>query len=87
MTGGVLPSFSISKSVLEGAVIVDVLAEHVSICASKSEAKKAIQNQAININKSKIVQPDHQISNADFIHDRWLLLENGKKNKYLIEVH
>lgn len=84
---GELPSFSISKSVLEGAVIVDVLAEHVSICASKSEAKKAIQNQAISINKSKIVQPDHQISNADFIHDRWLLLENGKKNKYLIEVH
>lgn len=37
---GELPSFSISKSVLEGAVIVDVLAEHVSICASKSEAKK-----------------------------------------------
>ncbi|HRO07405.1 MAG TPA: tyrosine--tRNA ligase [Saprospiraceae bacterium] len=63
--------------------IVDMLV-HTEILSSKSEARKAIQGNAITINKEKITSHEYIIRNEDFIHGRFLMLENGKKNKYLV---
>ena len=85
MVAAEIPTKAISKAFLStGVGILDILAEHTDVLNSKSEAKRAIKNNAIAVNKLKISTEDHQISTADLLHDRYLMLENGKKNKFLI---
>ncbi|MBK8921018.1 MAG: tyrosine--tRNA ligase [Saprospirales bacterium] len=66
--------------------ILELLCEHTDILPSRSEVKKAIQNNAIAINKRKIASPDTLISPEDLLHGQYIMVENGKKNKYLIRV-
>ena len=84
---GELPNFSISANVFEEISIVDLLSGLTSICSSKSEARKAIQNQAISINKRKINSIEEKINKMELVHNQYLIVENGKKNKYLIIVN
>lgn len=80
-----IPSFQIPAALLsDGVNIVDLLAEHTSITPSKSEARKAIQNNAISVNKEKITSHEKVISPEALLHGKYIMLENGKKNKYLL---
>lgn len=80
-----IPSFQIPAALLsDGVNIVDLLAEHTSITPSKSEARKAIQNNAISVNKEKITSHETVISPEALLHGKYIMLENGKKNKYLL---
>ncbi|MBN8682627.1 MAG: tyrosine--tRNA ligase [Chitinophagales bacterium] len=82
-----IPAPGVKRSVLEGQVnILDLLSEHTGILSSRSEAKKAIQNNAISVNKVKISSPDHNVGLSDLLHDQFVMVENGKKNKYLVKV-
>lgn len=54
--------------------------------ASKGEVRRAIANNAISINKHKTTSPDQRITGSDLLHGKYLLVENGKKNKYLIHI-
>ncbi len=66
--------------------ILDFLSEHTGILPSRSEAKKAIQNNAISINKQKISSTDAEITSAELLHGKYILVENGKKNKFLVRL-
>ncbi len=66
--------------------ILDFLSEHTGIVASRGEAKRAIQNNAISINKVKITSIDAAVTPQHLLHGRYILVENGKKNKYLVRV-
>ncbi len=80
-----IPSFTIAKTALaNGLNVVDLLAEQAPIVASKSEARRAIQGNAISINKDKISSPDATIHQEALLHGKYLMIENGKKNKYLL---
>ena len=82
-----IPAPVVGRSVLEAQVnILDLLSEHTGILSSRSEAKKAIQNNAISVNKVKISSPDHNVGLSDLLHDQFVMVENGKKNKYLVKV-
>jgi tyrosyl-tRNA synthetase len=73
----------VPASVLQnGADILGFLSESTGILSSRSEAKKAIQNNAISINKQKIRRFDATVSVADLLHGKYIMVENGKKNKY-----
>jgi tyrosyl-tRNA synthetase len=63
--------------------VADLLTE-AGILQSKSEVRKAIQNNAITVNKVKISSHEHIIDTADLLHGKFLLIENGKKNKYML---
>ena len=78
--------FEVERGQLGGQAIVDFLSNTTTITSSKSEARRAVQNNAVSINKTKIGDPDFQMTTDDLLHDRFLLIENGKKRKYLIEV-
>jgi tyrosyl-tRNA synthetase len=81
-----IPSPEVEKSVLAAGInIVDLLSD-TKIQSSKTEAKKAIQNNAISVNKQKIASPDHIISTKDLLHDAYIMVENGKKNKFMLWV-
>ncbi len=84
---GELANFSISSNAFEEISIIDLLSGLTSICSSKSEARKAIQNQAISINKRKINSIEEKINKMELVHHQYLIVENGKKNKYLILVN
>lgn len=76
-------TYKIKKAaVLEGDVI-SLLAENSSIYPSKGEARKALQSNAVSINKQKI-NVDYKPTLTDLLHEKYLLIQKGKKNYYLI---
>ena len=82
-----IPSFKISKTDIEnGMGILDLLTEKTTISPSKSEARKAIQNNAISVNKVKISTHEAVVRKSDLLHNQYIMVENGKKNKYLLVV-
>lgn len=82
---GEIPSHTVPADLLRnGANIIDLLAEHTPILASKSEARKAIKNNAVAINKEKMDSHEATINQEALLHGRYLMVENGKKNKYIL---
>ncbi|MDZ4708234.1 MAG: tyrosine--tRNA ligase [Saprospiraceae bacterium] len=81
---GELPTFKINRDQFQNITVTDLLTALAPICSSRSEARKAIQNQAISINKFKITEHEFPITSNQFIRDQWMVVENGKKNKYLL---
>lgn len=82
-----IPAPQVSLAVVQnGANILDFLSENTAILPSRSEAKKAIQNNAISVNKQKISDLNTTVSAADLLHGKYIMVENGKKNKFLVEV-
>jgi tyrosyl-tRNA synthetase len=87
LIAGEIPSFSIDTKVLNGDVgLIDLLAEHTNIVASKSEARRAIQSNAISLNKDKISDLEALVNREFLLHGKYLMVENGKKNKYVVVV-
>ena len=82
---GNIPTFTLERSVLPTGLL-ELLAEHSEVASSKSEAKRAVQGNAIAINKDKVGDVDRQVGADDLLHGRYLLVENGKKKRYLFEV-
>jgi tyrosyl-tRNA synthetase len=72
--------------VQEGINLLDFLSAHTGILESRTEAKKAIGNNAISVNKVKITDTNFNITASDLLHGRYIMVENGKKNKFLVQV-
>ncbi|MEZ4956012.1 MAG: tyrosine--tRNA ligase, partial [Saprospiraceae bacterium] len=80
-----IPSFTVSKDALANGVnVLDLVAELTQIVASKSEARRAIKGQAVSINKEKITSDEEVINHESLLHGCYIMLENGKKNKFMI---
>lgn len=79
-----VPQFSVGKADLE-ADIFDFLAEKTQVFSSKGEARRMIQSNAVSINKEKITS-DKVLSDNDLISNKYLLVQKGKKNYFLITV-
>jgi tyrosyl-tRNA synthetase len=82
-----IPAPKMPLSALQnGLNILDFLSETTGILESRSEAKRAIQANTISVNKVKIADLGVVITPADLLHGKFLMVENGKKNKYLVVV-
>jgi len=82
-----IPSENVNMGVLgEGLVVSDLLTEHSGIFKSKSELRRVISGNALSINKRKINDIDHQLDRHDLIAEKYMLIESGKKNKFMIVV-
>ena len=80
-----IPSFNIKKDALSnGLNIIDLMAANTSIVSSKSEARRAIKGQAVSVNKDKILNEGQVINHESLLHGRYLMVENGKKNKFML---
>ena len=66
-----------------GMDAVSFLAE-ATIFPSKGEAKKTIQGGGVSINKQKVPGTDFSISAQLLLNDKYLLVQKGKKNYYLV---
>jgi len=79
-----VPQFEVSASDLE-TDIFDFLAEKTQVFASKGEARRMIQSNAVSLNKEKI-GAELLLSEIDLISNKYLLVQKGKKNYFLITV-
>ncbi len=66
-------------------MLVRFLAE-TDILASKGEARKMIQNGGISINRNKVENIQFNIGTELLLHEKYILVQKGKKNFYLVEV-
>ncbi|HPK10604.1 MAG TPA: tyrosine--tRNA ligase [Saprospiraceae bacterium] len=83
--GEEIPRYEIdAHKLLDKTNIQELLFEVTDIFSSKSDFRRSVQNNAISINKTKVSDVDFEISKNDFIHGKYIMLENGKKNKYLL---
>mgnify|MGYP005896434455 CR=1 FL=1 len=82
-----VPQFEIERQAVEdGTRLVDLLVEKAPVFASKSELRKLIQSNAISINKEKVTDPMTTVSPDMLLNDRYILVQKGKKNYFLIHV-
>jgi tyrosyl-tRNA synthetase len=65
--------------------IVDFLAETTNIFASKGEARRMLKDNAVSVNKEK-VKDTYEISIADLLNEKYILIQKGKKNYFLVNV-
>lgn len=82
-----IEQFEILRSELgSGISIVDFMAEKTKIFASKGEARKMIQGGGVSINKLKIENIESKIDSGFLINNKYILVQKGKKNYYVIKV-
>lgn len=79
-----VPRFSVSrKDVDEGIPIITFLSGTTSIFPSKGEARRTLNDNGVSINKLK-VSADHTITAEDLISNKYILVQRGKKNYFLV---
>lgn len=83
MEGVIKFDFSSSK-LQDGVDVVTFLAE-TTIFPSKGEARKTIQGGGISINRKKIEGIDFTVNSTLLLHGKYLLIQKGKKNYYLVK--
>jgi Tyrosyl-tRNA synthetase len=79
-----VPRANISKEMLsQGIGIIDFLTTHTDIFPSKGEARKMLQGNGVSINKDKVADTKI-ISKDDLLREKYILVQKGKKNYYLV---
>ncbi len=79
-----VPQFDIPSSKLSAGInLVELVAEETSIFASKGEARRMLKDGGIQLNKQKM-SDDITISSDSLLNEKYLLIQKGKKNYYLL---
>ena len=80
-----VPRFEVSRDELSAGVkAVDLLTEKAAVFASKGEMRKLVQSGGVSINKEKLAQFDEVINTESLLDKKYLLVQRGKKNYYLL---
>ena len=81
-----VPQFTLPASVIEnGCGVVDFLAEHTQVFASKGEARRMLKDNGVSINKNKV--KEDLVVNADMVmNGHYILVQKGKKNYYIVHI-
>ena len=81
-----VPSSSISSKELAMGINIDLLlAKDTNFLKSMGEARRSLKENSISVNKLKVSE-NTIISNKDLINNKYLLLQRGRKNYYLVIV-
>lgn len=80
-----VPSFDIKKNLISGGInFTSLCTEHTQVFSSKGELRRMIQGGGVSLNKIKVENPDLIITNNNLLNSRYLLIQKGKKNYFLI---
>jgi tyrosyl-tRNA synthetase len=81
-----VPQFEIAKTEIEAGIQpLTLMAEKSTVFPSKGEARKTIQAGGVSINKEKILSPDMEINANHLLNGKYILIQKGKKNYFLIK--
>ena len=77
---------TISLELLNSSIgVIDLLSEHTGFLSSKGEARRALKENSIRLNKD-IVDESKSVDRSDLLNGKYLLLQRGKKNYFLVSV-
>jgi tyrosyl-tRNA synthetase len=81
-----VPQFDLPKDKLSGGLdMIGLLAGETDILSSNGEARRALKENSISINKEKVSE-DQMVSEADLLNGKYLIVQRGKKNYFLVVV-
>mgnify|MGYP001038437383 FL=1 len=81
-----VPQTQIAKSEIEnGLDIIAALAEKGGFLKSNGEARRALKENSISVNKEKVAA-DYSITSKDLINNKFVLLQRGKKNYFVLQI-
>ena len=82
-----VPQYELEQSVLEeGIALLDFLSVRTSVFPSKGEARRMVEGGGLSINKEKISDLNAVINTGRLINNRYMLVQKGKKNYYVVIV-
>jgi tyrosyl-tRNA synthetase len=82
-----VPVFDIRKEIiLSGVNVTDICTEHSQVFASKGELRRLVQGGGLSINKIKIDNPEMIIGTESLLNNKYLLVQKGKKNYFLLRI-
>ena len=82
-----VPQFEVSREELTAGVkAIDLLTEKAAIFPSKGEMRKLVQSGGVSLNKEKLTDQDSVIDCTSLLDEKYLLVQRGKKNYYLLIV-
>ena len=80
-----VPQYRVARTELAAGIpFVDLCAEKSDIFASKGECRKLVQGGGVSLNKEKLADAMRPVTDADLIAGKYLLVQRGKKNYYLV---
>jgi tyrosyl-tRNA synthetase len=81
-----VPTAEVSKSLLEsGLDMIAALSAETNFLASNGEARRALKENSISVNKEKVGEA-YQISSTDLINDTYVIINRGKRSTFIIRV-
>ena len=81
-----VPHFEMDKTLLGQPAVELFTRDEVKVFASKGEMRKLVQGGGVSLNKEKLAAFDRVVTSEDLINGKYLLVQRGKKNYYLITV-
>ena len=75
---------SIPEKVYAQMVYGDLFVDNAAVFASKGEMRKLVQGGGVSLNKEKLEAFDQVITTADLLDGKYLLVQRGKKNYFLL---
>ena len=80
-----VPQFTVSAEALKAGVnVVDLLSDHAAVFPSKGELRRTIKGNGLSINKEKIADQELIVMANELIGGKYLLVQKGKKNYFLL---
>ena len=80
-----VPQFEVPRSEIEAGIkAVDLLTGPAKVFPSKGEMRKLTQGGGVSVNKEKLAAFDKVITSSDLLDGKYLLVQRGKKNYYLL---
>ncbi len=81
-----VPQTEVSKSDIVGTDTINLFAAATGFLKSNGEVRRALKENSLQINKSKVKSEDFTVEEAHLINGKYLLLQRGKKNYFLVVV-
>ena len=81
-----VPQFKLSKDALGQPAVELFTSDEVKVFPSKGEMRKLVEGGGVSLNKEKLQAVDQVITTDDLLNGKYLLVQRGKKNYYLITV-
>lgn len=82
-----VPQFEVASSLLDNPInVVELLVTEAPVFSSKGELRKLIQGGGISINKEKVATPDSTIDKSKLLNGKFLLVQKGKKDYFIVKI-
>lgn len=79
-----VPQFDIQRSDIDGLTFANMATENAAIFPSKGELRRLVKGGGVSINKVTVEDADKGLTSDMLIADKYLLIQKGKKNYYLV---